>query len=241
MRKLILQMQMSVDGYVSPANGNLDWQAWGWGDRWAWDDRLKAYFNTVFEGVDTILLSRKIVEEGYLDHWGRTAKNHRGNPQFAFAQKVVDAQKVVLTDKLKASRWERTVIARGGLVEEVNALKREEGKDILVIGGVGFASSLVTEGLVDAAHCSSRGAALKDKALPDTSAYLISPDRDLKCPKRTQPGHTMDSSSTQEGVQMIRNSKSMAVAAAALAMCMAAGSAFAQDRRFDGRPGGDGA
>ncbi|MDQ0074297.1 dihydrofolate reductase [Variovorax boronicumulans] len=149
MRKLILQMQMSVDGYVSPANGNLDWQVWGWGDRWAWDDKLKAYFNAVFEGVDTILLSRKIVEEGYLDHWGRAAKNYPANPQFAFAQKVVDAQKVVLTDKLKASRWDRTVIARGGLAEEVNALKREEGKDILVIGGVGFASSLVTEGLVD--------------------------------------------------------------------------------------------
>jgi Ni/Co efflux regulator RcnB len=37
--------------------------------------------------------------------------------------------------------------------------------------------------------------------------------------------------------QVIINSKSMTVAAAALAMCMAAGSAFAQDRRFDGRPG----
>jgi Ni/Co efflux regulator RcnB len=37
--------------------------------------------------------------------------------------------------------------------------------------------------------------------------------------------------------QVIINSKSMAVAVAALAMCMAAGSAFAQDRRFDGRPG----
>jgi Ni/Co efflux regulator RcnB len=36
---------------------------------------------------------------------------------------------------------------------------------------------------------------------------------------------------------MNNHSKSMAVAAAALAMCMAAGSAFAQDRRFDGRPG----
>ncbi|WP_269823154.1 dihydrofolate reductase family protein [Variovorax sp. IB41] len=35
------------------------------------------------------------------------------------------------------------------MAEEVNALKQEEGKDILVIGGVGFASSLVTEGLVD--------------------------------------------------------------------------------------------
>jgi Ni/Co efflux regulator RcnB len=37
--------------------------------------------------------------------------------------------------------------------------------------------------------------------------------------------------------QMISNSKSMAVAAAALAMCMAAGGAFAQDRHGDGRPG----
>lgn len=36
---------------------------------------------------------------------------------------------------------------------------------------------------------------------------------------------------------MIINSKSMAVAAAALAMCMAAGSALAQDRRLDDRPG----
>lgn len=149
MRKLILQMQMSVDGYVSPANGGLDWQVWGWGDRWAWDDRLKAYFNTVFEGIDTILLSRKIVEEGYLDHWGRAAKNHPANPQYAFAQKVVDAQKVVLTGKLKTSRWERTVIARGRMADEVNALKRQGGKDIIAIGGVGFASSLVTEGLVD--------------------------------------------------------------------------------------------
>lgn len=149
MRKLILQMQMSVDGCVSPANGDLDWQVWGWGDRWAWDDELKARFNAVFEGIDTILLSRKIVEEGYLDHWGRAAKNHPANPQYAFAQKVVDAQKVVLTGKLKTSRWERTVIARGRMADEVNALKRQGGKDIIAIGGVGFASSLVTEGLVD--------------------------------------------------------------------------------------------
>jgi len=149
MRKLILQMQMSVDGYVSPANGDLDWQVWGWGDRWAWDDELKARFNAVFEGIDTILLSRKIVEEGYLDHWGRAAKNHPANPQYAFAQKVVDAQKVVLTGKLETSRWERTVIAHGRMADEVNALKRQGGKDIIAIGGVGFASSLVAEGLVD--------------------------------------------------------------------------------------------
>ena len=148
-RKLILQMQMSVDGYVSPANGSLDWQLWGWGDRWGWDDRLKRDFNAVFEGIDTILLSRLIVQEGYLDHWGRAAKRFPADPHYAFAQKIVEARKVVLTDKLESSRWERTVIARGGMAEEVNALKREQGKDIITIDGVGFASALVAAGLLD--------------------------------------------------------------------------------------------
>lgn len=149
MRKLIVQMQMSVDGFVSPANGDIDWQLWGWGDRWRWDAALRRDFNAVFAGVDTILLSRKIIEEGYLDHWGRAATRFSANPDYAFAQRIVEARKVVLTDKLQASRWERTDIARGAMADEVNALKRQPGQDILTIGGVGFASSLTSAGLVD--------------------------------------------------------------------------------------------
>lgn len=149
MRKLIVQMQMSVDGFVSPANGDIDWQLWGWGDRWRWDGALKRNFNAVFAGVDTILLSRKIIEEGYLDHWGRAATRFPANPDYAFAQRIVEARKVVLTNKLQASRWERTDIVRGDMADEVNALKRQLGKDILTIGGVGFASSLTSAGLVD--------------------------------------------------------------------------------------------
>ncbi|WP_447739820.1 dihydrofolate reductase family protein [Variovorax boronicumulans] len=149
MRKLIVQMQMSVDGFVSPANGDIDWQLWGWGDRWRWDAALRRDFNAAFAGVDTILLSRKIIEEGYLDHWGRAATRFPANPDYAFAQRIVEARKVVLTNKLQASRWERTDIARGAMADEVNALKREPGQDILSIGGVGFASSLTSAGLVD--------------------------------------------------------------------------------------------
>ena len=150
MRKLVLQMQMSVDGCVAASNSSLDWQLWGWGDRWGWDDALRQYFNEVFESVDTLLLSRKIIEEGYLDHWGRAARNFPANPHYAFARKVVDAQKVVLTDKLKSSRWPRTIIASAGMAAEVNALKQQPGdRNILCIGGVGFASALVAQGLVD--------------------------------------------------------------------------------------------
>ena len=148
MSRLILQMQMSVDGRMS-ADTDIDWQVWNWSDPWPWDKRLKRRFNAIFNTVGCIVLSRKMAEQGYLDHWERVARDHAGEPDYAFARKVVQSPKVVLTDKLPSSRWERTVLAPGGMVEEVNALKRRIDGDIIVFGGVGFASALVAAGVVD--------------------------------------------------------------------------------------------
>jgi dihydrofolate reductase len=148
MRKLILQMQMSVDGFVG-AEGDHDWQIWGWGDDNGWDEELKREFNAHFQSVDTILLSRMMVEEGYLSHWGNAAKRYPQDPFYAFAKRIIDVQKVVLSDRLEKSRWERTVVRGGDLPHEVSALKAEDGGDIAVFGGAGFASALIAAGLVD--------------------------------------------------------------------------------------------
>jgi dihydrofolate reductase len=148
MNKLILQMQMSVDGCMS-SDTDAPWQVWDFNDPWTWDERLQQHFNTIFDTVGCILLSRKMAEEGYLEHWGRIAGKHADDPRYAFARKIGQVRKVVLTDKLRASRWEHTELARGGLVEEVNTLKRQGGGDIVCFGGVGFASALVAAGLVD--------------------------------------------------------------------------------------------
>ncbi|MDX8540922.1 dihydrofolate reductase family protein [Mesorhizobium abyssinicae] len=148
MKKLILQMQMSVDGFVG-ADEDHRWQLWEWGDDSDWDDELKQDFNAVFETVDTILLSRKMAEEGYLTHWGNAARKFPKDRFYAFAQRIVEAQKVVLSDRLRTSRWERTRVASGDLPREVNALKVGEGGNIAVFGGAGFASALIAGRLVD--------------------------------------------------------------------------------------------
>ncbi|MBZ9985145.1 MULTISPECIES: dihydrofolate reductase family protein [unclassified Mesorhizobium] len=148
MKKLILQMQMSVDGFVGAA-GDHRWQLWEWGDDSAWDEELKRDFNAVFAGIDTILLSRKMAEEGYLTHWGNAAKRYPRDPFYAFAQRIVEARKVVPNDRLKASRWEGTTVVSGDLPREVDLLKRGEGGDIAVFGGAGFASALIAARLVD--------------------------------------------------------------------------------------------
>ncbi|RWD67847.1 dihydrofolate reductase family protein [Mesorhizobium sp.] len=148
MKKLILQMQMSVDGFVG-SDEDRRWQLWEWGDDSAWDEELKQDFNAVFTTLGTILLSRKMVEEGYLTHWGNAAKKYPKDRFYAFAQRIVEAEKVVASDKLAASRWERTRVVSSDLPREVDALKQGDGGDIAVFGGAGFASALIAAGLVD--------------------------------------------------------------------------------------------
>jgi len=149
MRKLILQMQISADGYVGRAGEGPGWQVWNWGPECPWDAPLKARFNATFRGIDTILLSRKIIEGGYLDHWSQFARDYRDNLDFAFAQRIVAARKVVFSRTLQNTKWEGTELARRPLAEEVNALKAEPGGDLIAFGGAGFASALIANNLVD--------------------------------------------------------------------------------------------
>ncbi|QAU50296.1 dihydrofolate reductase family protein [Bradyrhizobium guangzhouense] len=148
MRKLVLQMQMSTDGYFA-VDKPVDWQLWGWGERCNWDDDLKGDFNSIFASIDCILLSRKMIEGGYLDHWGAAAKRYPADKFYAFAQRVVDVPKVVLTQRLTRSRWDRTVIAGGPLEDEVRKLKNRPERSIIAFGGIGLASSLLAMDLVE--------------------------------------------------------------------------------------------
>jgi dihydrofolate reductase len=149
MRKLILQMQVSADGYVGRAGEGPDWQVWDWGPKCPWDEALKARFNAVSRDVDTILLSRKILEGGYLDHWSQFARDYGDNPDFAFAQRIVDARKIVFSRTLEKTKWAGTELARRPLTEEVGTLKAESGGDLIAFGGAGFASALIAKDLID--------------------------------------------------------------------------------------------
>jgi len=142
---------MSVDGYMADKHGNTDWMVWNWGDEWNWDGELRTYHNDLTASVDCILLSRKMVEEGFIHHWAMMAEKH-DNPQSGFAKKIKEAQKVVFTKTLNQSEWENTVLAKGDLLEEVTTLKKTPGRNIIAYGGATFASSLIASGLVDEFH-----------------------------------------------------------------------------------------
>lgn len=148
MRKLLLQMQFSVDGFVGSFE-HPGWQLWDWGPENPWDDDLKRDFNADFRTVDTILLSRKMAEGGYISHWSEIASQRAGDPSFDFARRIDEVEKVIPTNKLAQSHWERTNVVKGDLAQAVTTLKAQVGGTIIVFGGVGFAQALIDHGLVD--------------------------------------------------------------------------------------------
>jgi dihydrofolate reductase len=148
MRKLILQMQISVDGYVGRADEGPGWQLWDWGDDCPWDDALKAEFNAFFVAADTILLGRKTAP-GYLAHWAEFAEKHPRRADFAFARRINDIRKIVFSRSLTTSPWPSAELAARPLVEELDHLKAQAGGNIIAFGGAGFAAELIDADLVD--------------------------------------------------------------------------------------------
>ena len=84
----------------------------------------------------------------FVNYWTKVVKNLESK-EYAFAKKMVDTPKIVFTKTLNESPWANTVLAKSDIVEEVNRLKNQTGKDILVYGGADFVSSLIKENLID--------------------------------------------------------------------------------------------
>jgi dihydrofolate reductase len=138
MRKLKLQVQMTIDGYIAGPNGEMDWLVFDW------DDELKNHVRAITDPVDCIVLGRNLAQ-GFIPHWA-------SHPELEGADKINGARKVVFTKTLNQSEWDRTVLARGKLVDEITTLKQQDGGDIIAYGGAKFVSSLIKKGLIDEYH-----------------------------------------------------------------------------------------
>ena len=78
-------------------------------------------------------------------HWA-------SHPEEEGADKFNSTKKVVFTKTLEKSEWDNTVLAKGDLVDEINKLKKQDGKDIIAYGGATFVSALIKHGLIDEFH-----------------------------------------------------------------------------------------
>jgi dihydrofolate reductase len=157
MRKLKLQVQMSIDGFMSGINGEMNWM------KFPWTPDINQYVEEITGPVDTIVLGRKLAE-GFIPHWSNIASDPE-NAEYQAGKKYSDTPKIVFTRTLDKSPWDNTVLAKGNLTDEIRRLKEKKGSDIIAYGGSELVSSLIKENLIDELHLFINPAAI-GKGLP---------------------------------------------------------------------------
>lgn len=164
MRKLILKMSVTIDGFVAGKNGELGWMFRTRSEestQWVLDvvcqagahlmgsrtfNDMKAYWPTstdVFaapmNAVPKIVFSRSGLptpEQTTRALIDANAQNdEKGTPNPTAAQAL--------------ESWQNAAILTGNLSEEINRLKQQPGKPLLAHGGAAFAQSLVKLNLID--------------------------------------------------------------------------------------------
>jgi dihydrofolate reductase len=143
MRKVTLWIGMSLDGYTSGPNEQLDWLAPHV------TPQANAYFEKMRERSDTILVGR-VNYEGYFGYWPRMKDDPKASrDDVEISRWLDDVTKVVFSRTLHEVTWKNARLARGDAAEEVGALKRAPGKDIIIQNSTRLTQSLLAAGLVD--------------------------------------------------------------------------------------------
>ena len=134
MRRVVLQMGVTLDGYVAGPGGEGDW---GLPPE---DPDVRAWKVASLDRVGTHIMGR-VTYEQMAAHWPDATGDYA-----AFMNKL---PKVVFSATLPAAGWPGTRIARGDLATEIAALKAEPGGDIMAHGGAAFVQALSRHRLID--------------------------------------------------------------------------------------------
>ena len=165
MRRLILKMSVSVDGFVGGPKGDVDWIFS------SLDEAATAWIVDTISAVGLHIMGSRTFQD--MAAWWP-------NSTEAIAPPMNEIPKAVFTrkpggtpldpatttalrnatalrgDTLDAKHisphgasWAEAYVARGDLATEIAALKQQSGKDMLAHGGASFARSLASLGLID--------------------------------------------------------------------------------------------
>jgi dihydrofolate reductase len=141
MKKLIVSMWLTLDGFVAGPNDEMDWLRG--------DDELASYENNLVANADALVLGR-VTYEDFSSYWPNIPTDPKAMKwEVDYAQKVNSMRKVVFSRTLEKAEWNNSSILREVDAKEIEKLKKEPGKDLVIYGSLSIIQLLTNLGLID--------------------------------------------------------------------------------------------
>lgn len=144
MRKIISLTHLSLDGFASGPNDELDWVSY--------DDELEQYAHAMHDVTDTVIWGRKTYE-GMASYWLTVPGNPDSTaPELEHARWLDKTTKIVVSRTLDRIEWNgatNTVLIKDNIAEQINAIKQQPGKDIWFLGSTMLAQTFMQLDLID--------------------------------------------------------------------------------------------
>jgi len=134
-------MHSSLDGFVGGPNGEMNWITI--------DEEIFDFVSTMTDQADTALYGRVTYQmmEAYWPTAAEKPDASKHDKEHSIWYKNVT--KVVLSRSLRESNLKNTKVISDNLVENINRIKQQPGKNILIFGSPEASHSLLRVGLID--------------------------------------------------------------------------------------------
>ncbi len=130
MRKIILNLAISLDGYICDENGGFDWIV-GHGD--TSNDTEKVFdFETFTNSVDTVVMGSVAYEDCVLS-----------------GLDTYEGKQLVIATSRTFEPAKNTRFINGNITDYILDLRNEEGKDIWLFGGACSTDAFIKEDIID--------------------------------------------------------------------------------------------
>lgn len=144
MKKVILDLAVTLDGFIEGPNGEIDWCIM--------DDDMD--FDGFLSGIDTIFYGRVSY-----DTWGNYQPDANASAaEIALWKGVHSKKKFVFTHQSRQD--DRATFISADIVDAVADIKNQSGKDIWLYGGASLIKTFVQSGLIDVYRISVHPVAL---------------------------------------------------------------------------------
>ncbi len=151
MRRIVMFNRVTLEGYFAGPDGNLDWVVP--------DQDLDKAGAAGIPGTDTVLFGRRTYEM-FASFWPYALDDSPNSPNphmprersqaiRAMAVMLNEATKLVFSRTLKEVTWKNSRLLPTLDQREIEAMKRQPGKDMIVFGSGSIVSQLTQHGLID--------------------------------------------------------------------------------------------